>query len=87
MSHNPSERDADSPAPGGAGNPFVRYSVWAMSALGQYVLSIGPVWWLVNHRYLSAEAFKFIYYPIWFLPRGLIDMLESYARLWAPTRP
>ena len=50
MSHNPSERDADSPAPGGAGNAFVRFLAWAMLAPVLYVLSIGPAWWMVRHN-------------------------------------
>ena len=84
MSHTPSERDADSPAPGGSGNPWLHFLAWPMLALVLYVLSSGPVWWLWSHDYLSRDALEVIYFPLQFLPRGLTDMIDEYTLLWAP---
>ena len=84
MSQTPPERDADSPAPGGSGNPWLRFLGWAMLALVLYVLSTGLAWWLVKHDYLTMETFDIIYTPIWALPFDLIDMVEAYMSLWAP---
>ena len=84
MSHNPSERDDDSPTPGGAGNPWLRFLAGAMLALVLYVLSIGPAWWMVRHNYLSKETFVSIYYPFQFLPPDLMRMVLGYVDLWAP---
>ena len=86
MSHNPSERDDDSPTPGGAGNPWLRFLAGAMLALVLYVLSIGPAWWLVCHGYLSIDKTVPIYFPLGYLPPDLINMLAVYVNLWAPVR-
>jgi hypothetical protein len=55
----------------------MRYMILAIAIFGillLYVLSVGPVMWLIAHRYLPV-AFARVYDPIWKLPilRDFID--------------
>lgn len=58
----PDQKEADD-APAGPRNPWVGWLVWAVLALVLYVLSTGPVWWLVRNGYLWKDV-MLIYEPM-----------------------
>ena len=67
-------------------NKRERWAKWALAvAIGMpvpYVLGIGPVVWLVEHRLLSETAAETIYWPLNQSPAWIRDAMEQYAALW-----
>jgi hypothetical protein len=65
--------------------------------LAGYVLSIGPVYWLVNRDYLPWESDRLyllendrLYLPLWWVGErwpAAGDALQSYLDWWAPLSP
>ncbi len=49
-----------------------------------YLLSAGPVWWLVRRGVISKPAYSTIYAPIAFLDQSPGDIFYRYVDGWAP---
>ena len=86
MSHTPPDRDDDSPAPGGSGNPWLRFFAWAMLALVVYVLSIGPVCSLAEHGDLPIKYVDAFYRPLDVLPNSFKAIIGDYVMFWDSLR-
>ena len=83
MSDNPPDRKEPGDAPEGPKSPWVSWLVWAILVPGLYVLSIGPVWWLVLKTYLPEEV-GYIYFPLGLLPESLKEGIVRYVEWWRP---
>jgi hypothetical protein len=84
MSLTPPERDDDSPALRGSGNPNIRYFAWGILVLTLYVLSSGPAWWLVNKHLIQEETWVAIFSPLAILGNTLGSPVLNYINLWVP---
>lgn len=80
MSDAPQDRKEAVDAPERPRNPWVSWLVWLVLAPMLYVLSIGPVCWLVENRYIPPQATNV--YPVQYLPESLFDLLRLYLALW-----
>lgn len=83
MKDAPTDRDGEGDALAGPKNPWVSWLVWAILALGLYVLSSGPVQWLVLKEYCPAEV-AYIYLPLQFLPDSAAEAVKHYIGWWRP---
>ena len=83
MSDTPPDRDEPSAAPETPRNPWVGYLVWATLLLVLYVLSCGPVYWLIGNHYLPEEV-AVIYRPFNHLGDDLKHLIRHYADWWRP---
>lgn len=83
MSDTLPDRKEEAGAPDGQRNPWVGYLGVAVLSLALYVLSVGPVQWLVFNDYVPAEV-AYIHLPLDFLPHGLKVMLVDYVSCWRP---
>ena len=82
MSAAPTDRDEKDDAPEPSRNPWVTWMVWLVVAPLLYVLSIGPMVWLVEKHHLPEEAFV-IYQPLVYLPIDMRRLIGGYAEWWA----
>ncbi len=83
MSDTPPDRKEEGDAPDGPRNPYVRLIAWMFLAPVLYVLSSGPVWWLLEHKYLP-EAAGCVLVPLFYLPEGPLRIVLDYMGWWAP---
>ena len=83
MNDSPPDRDEASAAPEGGRNPWVRWLVWLILAPVLYVLSIGPVQWLILKEYVPEEV-AYIYLPLLALPASLHGAIARYLEWWRP---
>ena len=54
-----------------------------------YVLSVGPVWWLMAHDYLRLGS-DFVYWPLYAIMEAcppIRHLLNWYISLWVPLVP
>ncbi len=65
----------------------MRVIAWAILSLVLYVLSFGPVHWLVQRANLSRDIIRIGYYPLEFLDDDLYDLVLLYADWWSPFLP
>lgn len=83
MSNTSPDRDEASAAPEGPRNPWVSWLAWLVLAPVLYVLSAGPASWLAKRGYIPEHAW-FIYFPLGYLPDGILDPIKHYAEWWHP---
>lgn len=83
MSDTPPDRKETGDVPEGPKNPWVRWFVWVILVPVLYVLSFGPVVWVVNRGYLPREAVV-IYTPLSYLPDAIWSPIERYLDWWVP---
>ena len=83
MSDTPPDRDEASAAPEGPRNPWVGWLVWAILVPVLYVLSAGPVQWLVLKEYIPGET-AVIYLPLVCLPDSIGELIQRYLQWWRP---
>lgn len=83
MSDAPPDQQEAGDAPGGPKNPWVGWVTWSILAPVMYVLSSGPVVWLVEKGYIAREWVT-IYWPLLYLGDDVWHMVERYAAMWVP---
>ena len=83
MSDTPPDRDEASAAPEAPRNPWVGWLVWAILVPVLYVMSSGPVFWLVEKHHLPEQAVA-IYIPLLGLSGEPDRLLQSYWNWWVP---
>ena len=83
MSDTPPDQKEAGDAPAGPRNPWVGWIVWAILVPVLYVLSVGPVQWLVLKEYLPGEA-AYIYLPLQYLPDSAVEAIKRYVVWWRP---
>ncbi|KAF0174240.1 MAG: hypothetical protein FD161_3633 [Limisphaerales bacterium] len=81
MSDTPPDQKEAGEAPEGPKNPWVSWLVWAILMPVLYVLSTGPVCWLVERHHLP-EAAMFIYLPLDPLPENIQELIIRYMDWW-----
>lgn len=86
MSDTPPDRKEAGDAPAGPRNPWVGWLVWVILVPLLYVLSFGPVCWLVEKGYLPREAYS-IHAPLSYLPDAVTSRIELYLDWWVPRLP
>jgi hypothetical protein len=78
----PNQKEAGD-APEGTRNSRVGWLVWAvLLPVLSYVLSVGPVVWLVDRGYLPARV-MFAYELFDYLPYSLQSLISQYLRWWS----
>lgn len=82
MKDAPTGSEGEGDAPAGPRNPWVSWLMWALLTPVAYVLSCGPVAWLVEHHYLSEGA-MFIYQPLDLLEGEPMHLLRAYVDWWS----
>jgi hypothetical protein len=65
---------------------YVWYALAIICMLALYVLSIGPVFWLIEHRYIQwntvAMAYRPIFWVAMFGPKGMYGATMWYLHVW-----
>lgn len=83
MSDTPPDRKEADDALAAPRNPWVSWPVWVVLTPVLYVLSTGPVWWLVAKGILPAEVIQF-YAPLTYCGSSFNDLIMRYAGWWLP---
>ena len=86
MSAAPTDRDEKDDAPEPSSNPWVTWMVWLVVAPLLYVLSSGPMCWLVKNNHLPPKALL-IYHPIDYLPSDIRHLCLRYGDWWTNYTP
>lgn len=81
MSDAQPDREKTSAAEEASRSPWVSWIVWLILAPGMYLLSVGPVVWLVSKGYLS-ESVGAVYAPVSYLPESFVELWSRYAAWW-----
>ena len=81
MSDTPPDRKEADDAPEGPRNPWVGWLTWLLLTPVLYVLSAGPVVWLVERDYLPEWPIM-IYTPLGYLPHSATEAITRYAKWW-----
>ncbi len=82
MSGSTPDRKEETDAPDSARNPWVTWLGWLFLFPVLYVLSTGPVTWLVEKHHLPEETMV-IYTPLRHLPSDILLPIVRYAEWWA----
>ena len=81
MGGAPNDRDEKDDAPEPSRNPWVTWMVWLVVATVLYLLSTGPMHWLVKNHYLTEKEMV-IYQPLNYLPSNFKPLFDTYYDWW-----
>ena len=81
MSDTPPDRKEAGDAPAAPRNPWVGWLMWLILTPVLYVLSCGPVVWLIEKHYIPQASSR-IYDLLRYLPDSVHALVIRYAEWW-----